>query len=215
MAKSKIRQGGRRAPAIQAKAKRMVEKLHEHYHLGQEANLAAKTNRTSTKDFADSHGMNEHTMRKIRRFASEYSRRDLVALREPRPNGLPLQWGHINYLLTIPDKSRRLAIQQRAIEEGWTAPQLNAAIHAKRPAKGHGRPMKKPATPEAGLQQLMAEATMWIRRCEVVMLEVGREAAKKPGRGLRRRAEEAVEVLAKVGKAAKGAAGELQKLLAR
>ena len=105
--------------------------------------------------------------------------------------------------------------QARAIKEGWTAPQLYAAIRAKRSPKdrSHGRPMQKPATPEVGLQQLTAEAAMWIRRCEVVTSEIKRGKPRKAGAGLQRRAEEALDVLVKVEKAAHEAARDLQKLL--
>lgn len=82
-------------------------------------------------------------MRKRKRFAREYRLGDLKAQRTPRPNGLPLHWGHVNYLLTPEDKTKREAVQERAIGEGWTAPQRYAAIRAKWPKDdGHGRPMQ-------------------------------------------------------------------------
>lgn len=215
MAKRKSKPLAKRAPAVQAKAKRMIEKLREHYRLGRKALHAKRTKGTSTKDFADRQGTNEHTLRKFKLFAREYRLRDLDALRKPRPNGLPLQWGHVNYLLTIDYKTEREAMQERAIKEGWTAPQLYAAIRAKRSPRdhSHGRPMQKPATPEVGLQQLTAEAAMWIRRCEVVMSAFERGNETKASAGLRRRAKEALDVLAKVEKTAHEVAGDLLKLL--
>ncbi len=155
--------------------------------------------------------------RKFRRFAREYTPRDLEALCDAfRPNGLPLQWGHVNYLLGIHDKQERKAMQRRAIENGWTAPQLNAEIRKKFGTKtGHGRPMIPPATPEAGLEQLMAEAQMWIRRCEVVMIAVQRGPEKRLGQELRRRAKEAVEVLEQVQRAAQHAKRKLGAMLPR
>ena len=158
----------------------------------------------SPKDLADTRGVSEHLMRKFKRFAREYTPRDLETLCNAlRPNGLPLQWGHVNYLLGSPDKQQRKAVQQRAIENGWTAPQLARAITKNRRAKsGHGRPMMPPATPEAGLEQLMAEAEMWIRRCEVVVVAIQRGPEKRLGQELRRRAKDAVEVLEEVQRAA-------------
>lgn len=56
---------------------------------------------------------------------------------------------------------------------------------------------------------------MWIRRCEVVMSEVECGRHRRTPAGLRRRASEALDVLAKVEKAAQEATGELETLLSR
>lgn len=208
MARAKTRPGPFRNSAIEAKAKRMADKLYAHHRLG----LEALGSDLSTGKFAAAHGMNENTMRKIKAFARHYTGDELAELcRLRRPNGLPLQWGYIPYLLTISDKEERRRMQQRVIDNGWTAPQLARAVAKEhRAPSGHGRPMKPPATPEAGLEQLMAEAQMWIRRCEVVMLKVEPGSMKPLGCGLRRRAEEAVRVLDKVQKTAEEAARELR-----
>jgi len=208
MARAKTRNSSSRNSAIDAKAKRMADTLRSHHRLG----LEALDSDLSTRQFADAHGMTEHTMRKIKSFAREYSRAELAALcRQRRPNGLPLQWGFIPQLLAISDKDERLAMQKRVIAEGWTAPQLARAVARKnRTESGHGRPMKEPTTAEAGLEQLMAEAEMWVRRCEVVMAKLGPASAKPLGRELRRCVEEAADVLDSVQKAAAGAARDLR-----
>jgi hypothetical protein len=206
MAKTEAHHRDLKSPVIESKAKRMADRLRQNYLLGQEASAA-----TSIKDFADAHGVGEHLMRKFRRFAREYTPRDLEALcNAQRSNGLPLQWGHVNYLLGIHEKQRRKAMQQKAIENGWTAPQLARAItKSHRTKSGHGRPMMRPTTPEVGLEQLMAEAAMWIRRCEVVMVDVRRVSQKRLGSELRQRAEETVTVLEDVQRAAKHTRKEL------
>ena len=195
--------------AVEGKATRMAGRLRQYYQLGQ----AASSTDQSARDFAAAHGVGEHLMRKFKRFAREYTPRDLEALCDTvRPNGLPLQWGHVNYLLGIHDKQQRLAMQRKAIEHGWTAPQLNIEIRKKFGTEnGHGRPMAKPATPVVGLQQLMAEAEMWIRRCDVVMIEV--QQAKSPSRELRRQAERASDVLQKMKRAASLTSRRLAALL--
>ena len=151
----------------------------------------------SASNLAETRGVSEHLMRKIKRFAGAYTPRDFDALcNARRPNGLPLQWGHVNYLLTIHDKQPRRAMQRRAIANGWTAPQLARVIrksHQRKP--GHGRPVVPPSTPELGLEQLTADAVMWIRRCEAVMAAVQPGPEKRLKRELRQRAKEAVEVL--------------------
>ena len=154
-------------------------------------------------------------MRKIKRFALAYTTRDLEALcNARRPNGLPLQWGHVNYLLTIHDKQQRKAMQRQAIKNGWTAPQLARVIQKSHRRKtGHGRPVVQPATPEAGLEQLTAEAVMWIRRCEAVMAAVQPGPEKRLKRELRQRAKEAVEVLEEMQQAVRRAKRKLGAML--
>lgn len=201
MVRTKPRNLKQKAPEIESKARRMADRLRYYYRLGQEV-VAGDL---PPKELAEIRGVSDHLMRKFRRFAREYTPRDLEALCNTfRPNGLPLQWGHVNYLLGIHDKQERKAMQGKAIENGWTAPQLNVEIRKKFGSEnGHGRSMMKPATPTAGLQQLMAEAQMWIRRCEVVMIEVQRVSQKGLGSEFRQRAEETVAVLEEVQKTAR------------
>ena len=201
MARTRPHDFNQKAPAIESKAQRMAARLRRYHELGQEAN--AKT--LPAKDFAEARAISDHLLRKCKRFASEYAREDLETLCSTfRSNGLPLQWGHVNYLLGIHDKRQRMVMQAKAIENGWTAPQLNVEIRKKFGSEnGHGRPMMKPATPAAGLQQLMAEANMWIRRCEVLMIEVQRVSPTRLGSEFRQRAEETVAVLEEVQKTAR------------
>lgn len=209
MAKIEARNGNQKAPAVGSKAKRMADRLHHYYRLGQEV-VAGDL---PPKDLAEIRGVSDHLMRKFRRFAREYTPRELEALCNTfRSNGLPLQWGHVNYLLGIHDKRQRMVVQAKAIENGWTAPQLNIEIRKKFGVEnGHGRPMMKPATPAAGLQQLMAEANMWIRRCDVVMLEL--QQVERPSRELRLLATESLQCMEQMKQAVNLAKGRLTALL--
>ena len=119
------------------------------------------------------------TMRQACRFAklyaSEKDLKELCALR--RPNGLPLQWGHVPLLLTVKDQSERREFQQRAADEGWTAPQLYAEIRRSRGVSTNshaGRPVNKPTSPESCLRRIIADAKPWIRQCQEM------EAVLKP-----------------------------------
>ena len=158
MARAKTRSSPSHNSAIDAKAKRMADTLRSHHQLG----LAALDSDLSTRQFADDRGLNEHTMRRFKALARVYTQDELDELcRLRRPNGLPLQWGYVPHLLIIADKKERQAMQRRAIEQGWTAPQLARAVSKRyRTESAHGRPMKEPVTAKAGLEQLMAEAEM-------------------------------------------------------
>ena len=177
------------SPAIRARAKRMVANLKRCYRLGRLAN--SRRNELSTVEFADKHGINEHTMRKYCAFAREYDAaelRELCSLR--RPSGVPLQWGHVPYFLAIRDKRVRKDYQDRAAREDWTAPVLCGAIRhlACKSTSDHGRPMKKPTTPAAGLQQIMDDGDLWRRRCEFILDELSRIPNSHLDRAARRAA---------------------------
>lgn len=197
-------------PATEAKATQMVEKLRHHYDLGQRA----LRSEMSTKDFAEANGVNENTLRKIKAFANAYSPpevNELLALR--RPNGLPLHWGFLPILLVIDDPAQRKKMAERAARHGWTSPELHAEIPKKyRTKNAHGRSMKKPTTPEAGLKQLMAEAQMWIRRCDVVMMEVRNKPSTRRNASRARVVSDAESNLRELEKRAAKAADELAAL---
>jgi hypothetical protein len=145
--------------AQEAKAQRMIAKLRAYHKLGLRANQS--TSDRTTKQFGEQLKLSESTMRKARAFARLYVLR--------RPNGLPLQWGHVSFLLCVADKSLRTELQQRAADEGWNSPELYAEIRRRQrggPRRKGGRPVKVPTTPTACFRQIITEGQPWKRRCE-------------------------------------------------
>jgi hypothetical protein len=146
----------------------MIAKLRTYHRLGQEANLPAS--KRSTKQFGERHKLHLETARKVRAFGRLYSQKELKELCSLyRPNGLPLQWGHVTFLLTVADKATRATLQRRAAAEGWTAPVLYAEIrrrHLGGSSRKGGRPVKVPSTPTACLRQIITEGQPWLKRCE-------------------------------------------------
>ena len=176
--------------ATEAKATQMVKRLEDRYRIGRKA----KTTRLSIAEFAAKEGLSTHTVRKLKRFANAYSPEDLKELcRLRRPNGLPLHFGYVNFLLVVADKEERVKFQQRLAHEGWSAAELSTRIPGKfRGPSPHGRPMKKPKTPAEGLRQVADEAERLKRRTKIVKeLIQGRS-----GRKLSERAE--VTIMASV-----------------
>jgi hypothetical protein len=148
----------------------MIDRIRWFYNLGQRANSEA--NRLSTNDFAAANAVNAYTLRTARRFAREYTKKELDELCSfRRPNGLPLHWGHVHYLLGTRNKNDRRRFQARAAKEGWSAQQLRVAIQQEYGARGpkHGRGLKRPSSPSAGLFQLVAESEQWRSRCDMVL----------------------------------------------
>ncbi len=195
--------------ATDAKAAQMVERLRHRYEIGQEANLT----QLSIEEFAAKEGLSSHTVRKLKRFANAYSPEDLNEFCQlRRPNGLPLHFGYVNYLLVVADKVERQKLQQRLAREGWSATELAGRLPRKfRGASPHGRPMKKPATLAAGLEKAAEEAIRLTRRVQVVRDVVD----GRPGPKLRERAEEMLTAVTALRRELRSLEKELRDLAAQ
>lgn len=195
-------------PAVQRKADEMIAKLREYHRLGQECNLLPT--RKERREFADQQAISQTTIRKVRSFAREYTAKELDELcRLRKPDGMPFHFGYIPYFLCAHAKKDRQKIQRQAAKNGWTAPEVHVAIQQMHGGRrgGGGRPMKKPATAEAGLARITADGRLWARRCELVLAAL---KTVKPDGDLRGSAEEAVLALRAVEKTARSMVKELE-----
>ena len=101
--------------ALEAKGQAMITKIWSHYRRGAEANEAQQAGRQFPKDFAAEHGISVNTLRWEKRFAARYTKRQVEALCGlRRPNGLPLHWGHVMYLLGVDDLTQRKELERQA-----------------------------------------------------------------------------------------------------
>jgi hypothetical protein len=159
-------------PSRTIKAQRMVEKLREQHSLGRAA-LQAQRKGASTADFAVGYGYSEHTMRKLKAFASNYEPADLETLcRGRRPNHLPLHWGYIPVFLAIKSKHGHVKwkqFQQEAIDKGWTVPELRRQVRDRLGVEGHGRAANLPKRPVDGLRSIVETLTLLERTCCTVI----------------------------------------------
>ena len=88
---------------IEAKARRIIALLRKYHALGQ----PSKSKPKPMVDVAKAHRIGVYTAYKARAFATAYSKRELEALcRLRRPDGLPLSWAYVPYLLTVKDRAR-------------------------------------------------------------------------------------------------------------
>ena len=184
-------------PATAAKAQKMIANVRAHYDRGRRAN--APDCELSTVEFAAANGVNMYTMRKDRRFARLYTEDEVAALLElRRPNGLPLHWGHVGYLLQVQDANKRRKFEERAARAGWSAQQLRVAIQGKFGGRGsgHGSRIKPPTNAEAGLLQLVHDSELVRSRCRIVMEKLVGERT----------------ISARLSKQAESTAGELEQL---
>lgn len=165
------------SPAIKAKAERIVQRLRDIHKTGQRAKVAQDENDVSTEIFADQEGLNAGTLRRWKKFAELYSVEPgtgraglsefdiLCALR--RPNGLPLHWGYLPYLLSVMKTKTRREMAQKAADEGWSPARLHAEIREKekRP-RGHGRSVTIPTRLEDGHRLVLRESELWLARAK-------------------------------------------------
>jgi hypothetical protein len=218
----KRKQTGRGSPvdsAVQAKAEAMIAKIRAHYRRGEEANAAQREGTQFPKEFAAEKGVTLSTLRWEKRFATRYTEPQVKALcRLRRPNGLSLHFGHVMYLLGVEDRAQRRDLERQAAEHGWTAPELNSEIpdefrHKTEP--GHGRPLKKPRSPAAGLRQLRSEADVLVRRCKLITREMTSAAESGLDRALKQEGRATADQLEETAKSARDAARRLRAMLTK
>jgi hypothetical protein len=159
-------------PITEARAQRTVQNLREHWERGTKANREVA--RSTPRELAEKYGVNPHTLRKDRRFAGRYTEKELEELLSlRRPDGMPLHWGHVIYLITLNRKLDRQRLQKQAAREGWTAPDLYVAIRRKfhKESDRGGRPVKVPHSAQAKLRLLFHETDRWLARYRAIFGE--------------------------------------------
>src|SRR4051794_2280730 len=176
--------------------------------------VGAAIDPATVHEIAEREGLRHDNMQRARQFARSYSEKELEELCRLRtPAGMPLGWGHVRRLVSIPNKAKRAALQRRAAKEGWTAAQISEAILSEvvgRRRQNGGRPFAAPRTLGEGLRQVAGRSEEWLRRCreswsgEAAWLAAG--AAGSEGEAAREslaaRLGEARRVLLEVGRAA-------------
>ena len=154
-----------------------MQRLRDIHRAGQEAKVAQAEQDASTELIADQKGLNAGTLRRWKKFAEVYSTEPetgrvgmsefdiLCALR--RPNGLPLHWGYLPYLLSVKKTKTRREMAQKAADEGWSPARLHAEIRVKekRPP-GHGRSVTIPTKLEDGPRHVLRESELWLARAK-------------------------------------------------
>jgi hypothetical protein len=152
-------------PIKKARAQKTIQNVREHWVRGAKAN--AEREKHTPRELSERFKVNYHTLRKERRFARHYSEKDLEELlRLRRPNGTPLHWGHVMYLITVPHKKDRRELQKKAAKEGWSSPDLCKVVQQRYPDRvvRGGRPQKIPSTREGGVRLMIEETDRWLRR---------------------------------------------------
>jgi hypothetical protein len=89
---------------IEKRAQEIVGKLRYYHQLGQ----TSQSDKRTTVELAVENGIGISTAFKARAFARLYEKKELNNLcKLRRPDGLPLNWAYVPYLLTVKDREKR------------------------------------------------------------------------------------------------------------
>ncbi len=170
-----------RPSAVQTKAERMTDRICKHHSVGCEANTEQASEKpVSTAQFAAEQGIDSGALRRFKLFARLYSvpaMEEFCRLR--RPNGLPLHWGYVPYLLTVKNAKQRRNLAKQTAANGWSPARLHAEIRAieQRPP-GHGRRVELPSHAVDGLHHVVREGRLWLARSQRLIASM---CCSKPG----------------------------------
>lgn len=109
------------------------------------------------------------TLRKAASFAEKYDNDDLKRLFHYRNEGDPkfrLHWGHVVYLLSVPDTRMRMRLEEKAVAELWDPAMLHKEIMKAHggPRKTGGRPLGIPKSVPSQISQMRTITNLWLRR---------------------------------------------------
>lgn len=214
-------------PARDARAANTTAKVVEFHKLGKRAAAYLKKNPgwQAFKDFAQQEQIGIDTVRKARRFYAEFGAEDLEDFcRLRNAAGMPLGWSHAVQLIRVKDASLRRRLLEQTLEQNLTQIELGELITeqlSERHSAG-GRKLKRPASAEALLQQLISETEKWCRRCEQVwtagqelnLADAADRRGKKQAARLKeqtKRARLALAGMAKAVKQAQAAVGRFER----
>jgi len=152
--------------------------FRQYYRLGREVVDASRQYRHQNGTryargvvlrFADERGIGYDLVHKARQFAEMYTEGEFQALcKLRRPDGTPLDWSQVQYLLRVRDKRVRNRFQRQAAREGWSSWQLLQAIRAEVPRRSQGGQRYKRAQSVAeALVQVESMTARWLRWARV------------------------------------------------
>lgn len=133
--------------------------------------------------FAQASGVSVATFYKARALFEQYTEDEFKVLSTSQgPNKVRLNWSHVISLLSVSDKKARLNFQNKAIEHGWTAEQLHAAIQEKygNRREGSGRQFAQPKTVMQGVVNFCEFTGELLKRVDQVWNLTINELAELP-----------------------------------
>jgi hypothetical protein len=149
--------------AAAAIARGLPQPLRRFYQLGQRASAQSKA---QIKNIAVSIGLSQDYVRKSRLFAQRMTDTELRLLAATyRDHGYQFPWGHLRILVSVQNPRRRHAYLTSAINNGWSARALIAAVQLgeqRTQRKCVGRKQTKPQSVEEALLRLQRLMESWI-----------------------------------------------------
>lgn len=144
-------------------ATELPQPLRRFYKIGQRASARSKA---EIKVFAEEEGLSEDYVRKARLFEQRMTDAELRLLAATyRDHGYQFPWGHLRILVSVQNPRRRHAYLTAAIENGWSAKTLIAAVQLgeqRTRRKCVGRKQTKPQSVEEALLRLQRLLESWV-----------------------------------------------------
>ncbi len=144
-------------------ATELPQPLRRFYKLGQRASARSKA---EIQAFAETVGQTEDYVRKARLFEQRLTDTELrLLVTTYRDHGYQFPWGHLRILVSVKNPRRRHAYLTAAIENGWSAKTLIAAVQLgeqRTRRKCVGRKQTKPQSVEEALLRLQRLMESWI-----------------------------------------------------
>ena len=154
---------------------RLSEDLQRYYQIGVEAlDAFKKADKQRLRGLPEKFGIKRDHVLKARRFAERLgdykSLTQLARLRKQQKK--PLGWGHVRFLVSVPDPVRRFQTLRDAVNGSWSKDQLKQAIQlqerrtSRREADGQrkagGRRPARPATNRETFLRLQQLSESWL-----------------------------------------------------
>ncbi len=174
--------------ANREKAQQMLDRIRYRYARGHKANKAEKDDPAmNTGRIAEEQGIPAQHIRRDKQLASRFSKAELErACKLRQPNGMPLQLGHLQKVVSIADPDIRHDWLEKAAANGWPADELSRQIagESENP-RAHGRAIKQPTSVKEGLNQLVRDGNLWLGRLEKLVEFIdGQSEAKSSSKNL-------------------------------
>ena len=161
------------ADPAREKAGQAIEKIRKYYAVGtqvlQGLDDGQRYDGKTVAEAAARLGTEGDSVRKAREFARAYTPAQLEELCGLRtPDGEPLTWSHVRWLIQVKDPVDRSELQAGAAREGWSSRQLGAEVRRRRGGKTApgGRTFDVPSDPEAVRRKLVELTRQWLRLYE-------------------------------------------------
>jgi hypothetical protein len=160
------------------------------------------------KEHAEAVGRTYRFLSLARRFADRYDAKELKQLCQT-----PIGVSHLRALVDVENKRQRVKLQKQAYDQKLSVAALfELKKHEIDPKPGGGASVKIADSPKTAVLNLLSDGDAWARRCEATISKLKETSGKRELADVQDVAEEGIERLKAVAKAARQAEKQLKRL---